>query len=244
VTGNEVGQVNGLAVFDLGDIRFGKPSRITAKAFMGRSGVIDIERESKLSGKLYEKGILILSGYLGYKYAQNRPLALSASICFEQSYEGVDGDSASSTEIYALLSSLSGLPIKQGIAVTGSVSQHGEIQAIGGVNQKIEGFYDICRVAGLTGEQGVMIPRTNVKHLMLRKDVVEAVRAGKFHIFAIDTIDQGIEILTGIPAGDRENGSYPGGTVNFKVEKRLQELVEGLKKFAAPSPDAKRAEPD
>jgi len=244
VTGDEVGQVNGLAVFDLGDIRFGRPSRITAKAFMGRDGVIDIERESKLSGKLYEKGILVLSGYLGYKYAQNRPLALSASICFEQSYEGVDGDSASSTEVYALLSSLSGLPIRQGIAVTGSVSQHGEIQAIGGVNQKIEGFYDICRVAGLTGEQGVMIPRTNVKHLMLRKDVVEAVRAGKFHIFAIDTIDQGIEILTGTSAGDRVNGSYPEGTVNFKVEKRLQELVEGLKKFAAPSPDGKRTEPE
>jgi lon-related putative ATP-dependent protease len=240
VTGEAVGQVNGLAVIDLGDIRFGKPSRITAKTFMGKSGVIDIERESKMSGKIYEKGVLILSGYLGASFAQERPLSLSASICFEQSYEGVDGDSASSTEIYALLSSLANLPIRQGIAVTGSVNQHGMVQPIGGVNQKIEGFFDVCRAKGLTGDQGVMIPSQNVKNLMLRPDVVEAIRQGKFHIYAIQSIDQGIEILTGSPAGEKVNGSYPEGTVKHRVEKRLQEIAEGLKKFAESAPDADR----
>jgi predicted ATP-dependent protease len=232
VTGEAIGQVNGLAVLDLGDIRFGKPSRITVKTFMGKSGVIDIERESKMSGKIYEKGVLILSGYLGACYAQERPLSLTASICFEQSYEGIDGDSASSTELYALLSSLSKAPIRQGIAVTGSVDQHGMIQPIGGVNQKIEGFFDVCRAKGLTGEQGVMIPVQNVKNLMLRRDVVEAVRQGVFHVHSVSTISEGIEILTGVPTGEKEDGAYPEGTINYLVEQRLKQFAEGLKKAA------------
>jgi predicted ATP-dependent protease len=231
VAGETAGQVNGLAVIDLGDIRFGKPSRITAKTYMGRSGVVDIEREAKMSGKIYDKGVLILSGYLGAKYAQNFPLCLGASLCFEQSYEGIDGDSASSTELYALLSSLADIPIRQGIAVTGSVDQNGRIQPIGGVNHKIEGFYDLCRALELTGDQGVMIPVQNVKNLMLRSDVVDAVVAGRFHVYAIETIDQGIEILTGHPAGERINGSYPEGTINHLVEQRLQRFAEGLRKF-------------
>jgi predicted ATP-dependent protease len=232
VTGGAVGQVNGLAVLDLGDIRFGKPSRITVKTFVGKSGVIDIERESKMSGKIYEKGVLILSGYLGACYAQESPLSLSASICFEQSYEGIDGDSASSTELYALLSSLSNVPIKQGTAVTGSVNQHGMIQPIGGVNQKIEGFFDVCKAKGPTGDQGVMIPIQNVKNLMLRQDVVEAVRQGVFHIYAVSSISEGIEILTGIPAGEKVDGIYPEGTINHLAEQRLKRFAEGLKKAA------------
>jgi predicted ATP-dependent protease len=232
VTGEAVGQVNGLAVLDLGDIRFGKPSRITAKTFVGKSGVVDIERESKMSGKIYEKGVLILSGYLGSCFAQERTLSLSASICFEQSYEGIDGDSASSTELYALLSSLSDVPLKQGIAVTGSVNQNGLIQPIGGVNQKIEGFFDVCKAQGLTGDQGVMIPVQNVKNLMLRQDVVEAVGQGKFHIYAVSSISEGIEILTGIPAGEKADGAYPEGTINCMVEQRLKQIAESLKKSA------------
>jgi predicted ATP-dependent protease len=239
IAGETVGQVNGLAVIDLGDIRFGKPSRITAKTYMGRSGVMDIEREAKMSGKIYDKGVLILSGYLGAKYAQNQPLALAASLCFEQSYEGIDGDSASSTELYALLSSLADVPIRQGIAVTGSVDQNGRVQPIGGVNHKIEGFFDLCRTLGLTGDQGVMIPVQNVKNLMLRGDVVDAVSAGRFHVYAIETIDQGIEILTGRPAGERVEGAYPEGTINRMVEQRLRQFAEGLRKFGheGKSPD-------
>ncbi len=231
VDGEAVGQVNGLAVVDLGDIRFGRPSRITAKTYMGKNGVIDIERESKMSGRIYEKGVLILSGYLGAKYAQERPLSLAASLCFEQSYEGIDGDSASSTELYALLSSLSTVPIKQGIAVTGSVNQNGQIQPIGGVNQKIEGFFDLCKARGLTGNQGVMIPVQNVKNLMLRKDLVEAVAAGQFRIYAVSTIDEGIEILTGYPAGVRDDHGFKEGTINYLVEQRLKQFAEGLRKF-------------
>ncbi|MBN2321073.1 MAG: AAA family ATPase [Acidobacteria bacterium] len=231
ITGEAVGQVNGLAVIDLGDIRFGKPSRITAKTYMGRGGVVDIEREAKMSGKIYDKGVLILGGYLGAKYAQDHPLALAASLCFEQSYEGIDGDSASSTELYALLSSLADIPIRQGIAVTGSVDQNGRIQPIGGVNHKIEGFFDLCKTLGLAGDQGVMIPIQNVKNLMLRSDVVDAVAAGQFHIYAVETIDQGIEILTGRPAGERIEGSYPEGTINRQVEQRLRQFAEGLRKF-------------
>jgi predicted ATP-dependent protease len=173
-----------------------------------------------------------LNGYLGAKFAQEMPLSLSASICFEQSYEGVDGDSASSTELYALLSSLSNVPIRQGIAVTGSVNQHGTIQPIGGVNQKIEGFFDVCKAKGLTGEQGVMIPMQNVRHLMLRPDVVQAVAEGRFHLYAVSSIDEGIEVLTGLEAGNRVNGSYPEGTINYLVQKRLREIVEGLQKFS------------
>ncbi len=236
LSGSVVGQVNGLAIYQMGDFSFGKPSRITAKTFLGRSGIINIEREAKLSGKTHDKGVLILSGYLGAKYAQDRPLSLSASLCFEQSYEGIDGDSASSTELYAILSGLSGIPIHQGIAVTGSVNQNGEIQAIGGINHKIEGFFDVCRLKELTGEQGVLIPRSNVRNLMLRRDVVEAVEQGKFRIYAVGSIDEGIEVLTGVPAGPRDSeGHYPASSVNGLVEKQLKEYSERLKLVAAPA---------
>ncbi len=230
--GEVVGQVNGLSVYSLGDISFGKPSRITAKTFLGRGGVINIERESQLSGPIHNKGVMILSGYLGWKYAQDKPLSLSASLCFEQSYEGVDGDSASSTELYAILSSLSEMPIKQNIAVTGSVNQKGEIQPIGGVNQKIEGFFKICQAKGLSGDQGVLIPHQNLRNLMLREEVVEAVRQGQFHIYSARTIDEGIEILTGVSAGDKQkSGTYPKSTVNYLIAKRLKEMAERLKDF-------------
>ncbi len=232
VEGAVLGQVNGLSVYSLGDIAFGKPSRITARTFLGRSGVINIERETQLSGPIHNKGVMILSGYLGWKYAQDKPLSLSASLCFEQSYEGVEGDSASSTELYAIFSSLSGVPIKQGIAVTGSVNQKGEVQPIGGVNEKIEGFFLSCKAKGLTGEQGVMIPHQNVKNLMLREEVVEAVRNNKFHIYSAKTVDEGIGILTGVPAGERqEDGSYPEGTINYLVDKQLRDMAEKLKSF-------------
>ncbi|MDY6917467.1 MAG: AAA family ATPase [Chloroflexota bacterium] len=232
--GEAVGQVNGLSVYALGDVMFGRPSRITAKTFMGRGGVVNIERESQLSGRIHDKGVLILSGYLGSKYAQERPLSLSASLCFEQSYEGVDGDSASSTELYAVLSSLSGVPLKQSIAVTGSVNQMGEIQPIGGVNHKIESFFRVCKARGLTGYQGVMIPGKNLRNLMLQEEVVDAVAQGQFHIYAVKTIDEGIEVLTGVQAGERgDDGSYPEGTVNHLVDKRLREMAEGLKSFGA-----------
>jgi lon-related putative ATP-dependent protease len=228
-----VGQVNGLSVYDMGEYAFGKPSRITAETSMGRAGVINIEREAKLSGRTHDKGVLILEGYFRGKYAQNKPLTMSASICFEQSYGGVDGDSASSTEIYAVLSSLAELPLRQDIAVTGSVNQKGEVQPIGGVNQKIEGFYDVCRARGLTGRQGVMIPHLNVPELVLRKDVVNAVAEGRFHIYPVKTIDEGIELLTGVPAGVAdEKGNYPGKTVSDFVDKKLLTLAEGLKSFA------------
>jgi len=233
VDGEVVGQVNGLAVYSLGDYMFGKPSRITASTSMGRAGIINIEREAELSGSTHNKGMLILGGYLRKKYAQDKPLTISASIAFEQSYGGVDGDSASSTEIYALLSSLSGVPIRQYIAVTGSVNQKGEVQAIGGVNQKIEGFFDCCRVKGLTGKQGVMIPESNVQDLMVRKDVIDAVKKGKFHLYAVKSIDEGIEILTGKEAGEmKPDGTYPKGTINALVNERLKALAEGLKEFA------------
>ena len=232
VDGEVVGQVNGLAVYSLGDYMFGKPSRITAATSMGRSGIINIEREADMSGSTHNKGILILSGYLRKKYAQDKPLTMSASIAFEQSYSGVDGDSASSTEIYALLSSLSEVPIKQYIAVTGSVNQKGEVQPIGGVNQKIEGFYECCKKAGITGQQGVMVPKSNLKDLMLRKDVVKAVKEGIFHIYAVNTIDEGIEILTGKKSGElKADGTYPKGTINALVNDKLRSLAEGLKKF-------------
>jgi len=234
VTGERVGQVNGLTIYEIGDYRFGRPVRITASVSMGRAGIINIERESNLSGRIHDKGVLILAGYLREKYAQDKPLTLSASICFEQSYSGIDGDSASSTELYALLSALSGLPIKQGIAVTGSVNQKGDIQPIGGVNEKIEGFFDVCKAKGLTGEQGVIIPKKNVDDLMLRDDVVEAVKKGLFHIYPVETIDEGIEILTGVKAGKRlKDGKFEPGTVNYLVDKRLREISKGLKKFTS-----------
>jgi len=239
-----VGQVNGLSVYDMGDYAFGKPSRITAKTSMGRAGIINIEREAKLSGKTHDKGVLILEGYFRGKYAQNKPLTVSASICFEQSYGGIDGDSASSTEIYAILSSLADLPLRQDIAVTGSVNQKGEVQPIGGVNHKIEGFYDVCRAKGLTGKQGVMIPSLNIPDLMLRKDVVKAVSEGQFHIYSVTTIDEGISLLTGVPAGERdEKGDYPEHTVNALVDKNLRSLAEGLRDFAEPG-ESEQKSPD
>jgi predicted ATP-dependent protease len=234
VQGAVPGQVNGLSVYSLGDISFGKPSRITAKTFMGRGGVINIERESQLSGPIHNKGVMILSGYLGWKYAQDKPLSLSASLCFEQSYEGVEGDSASSAELYAILSSLSGVPLKQNIAVTGSVNQKGEIQPIGGVNQKIEGFFQVCKAKGLSGDQGVLMPHQNLRNLMLREEVVEAVASGQFHVYAANTIDEGIEVLTDIPAGEkRKDGTYPEGNINFLVDKQLKEMADRLKDFYA-----------
>jgi len=235
-----VGQVNGLAVYQLGDYMFGKPSRITASTSMGRAGIVNIEREADMSGNTHNKGVLILGGYLRKKYAQDKPLTVSASIAFEQSYGSVDGDSASSTEIYALLSSLAGVPIKQAIAVTGSVNQKGEVQAIGGVNQKIEGFYDCCKAKGLSKENGVIIPDSNIKDLMLRKDVVQAVEKGNFHIYAVKNIDQGIEILTGKKAGElKADGTYPKGTINYLVDKKLSDLAEGLKNFGNNEKDKK-----
>jgi len=235
IDGAVIGQVNGLAVYSLGDISFGRPSRITCKTFLGRGGVINIERESQLSGRIHDKGVLILSGYMGWKYAQDKPLSLSASLCFEQSYDGIDGDSASSTELYALLSSLSGVPIKQGIAITGSVNQTGEIQPIGGVNQKIEGFFRVCKAKGLNGEQGVMIPHQNIKNLMLRQEIMDATQQGKFHVYAVSTIDEGIEILTGVEAGILRNGKYPKDSINYEVDKCLKEMAVKLRKFAEPA---------
>lgn len=227
INGEKVGQLNGLTILDFGDYSFGKPTRITASTFVGEEGVINIERETRMSGRIHDKGLLILSGYLGAKYAQKMPLALSASLCFEQLYDGVDGDSASSAELYALLSSLAGLPIKQGLAVTGSVSQKGEIQPIGGVNHKIEGFFYTCRARGLTGDQGVLIPWQNQTNLMLKREIREAIRKGKFHILPVQTIDQGIEILTGVPAGTLSpNGTYPEGSVHGRVIKKLKDYSE------------------
>jgi lon-related putative ATP-dependent protease len=233
--GVAVGQVNGLSVLSLGQFAFGRPSRITARIRLGRGEVVDIEREVALGGPIHSKGVLILAAYLGARYATERPLSLSASLVFEQSYSGVEGDSASSAELYALLSALADLPVRQGLAVTGSVDQRGQVQAIGGVNEKIEGFFDICRAQGLTGEQGVLIPVSNVKHLMLRQDVVAAVATGQFHVYAVETIDQGIELLTGIAAGERDHiGEFPAGSVNQRVEARLVALAEKRLAFGAP----------
>jgi lon-related putative ATP-dependent protease len=233
VEGTKVGQVNGLSVIDLGDIAFGRPSRITASVTVGEEGVIDIEREAKLGGPIHTKGVLILAGYLSAQFAQDKPLSLSARLVFEQSYAGVEGDSASSSELYTLLSALSGLPIRQGIAVTGSVNQKGQVQAIGGANEKIEGFFEICQAKGLNGAQGVIIPATNVRHLMLKPPVVEAVRDGKFHIWPVGTIDEGMEILTGVRAGMRqEDGSFEPESVNQRADTRLRELAETMRDFA------------
>lgn len=231
--GSVVGQVNGLSVYDLGEYSFGRPTRITAKTSMGRAGIINIEREADLSGKTHNKGILILSGYLRSKYAQDKPLTISASICFEQSYSGVDGDSASSSEAYALISSIANLPLRQDIAVTGSINQKGEIQPIGGVNQKIEGFYDVCKAKGLTGTQGVIIPEINIPDLMLREDVVEAIKNKKFHLYSVKNIDQGIEMLIQKKAGERlKNGNFEQGSVNDIVNKKLLEFAVKLKEFS------------
>jgi lon-related putative ATP-dependent protease len=225
--GARVGELNGIAVYDVGDYRFGKPTKITASVAVGRAGIVNIEREADLSGKSHDKGVLILAGYFRARFAQKVPLALSASLAFEQSYSGVEGDSASSTELYALVSALSGLPLRQDVAVTGSVNQKGEIQAIGGVNEKIEGFFDTCRAFGLTGRQGVLIPRANVDDLMLRKDVVAAIAEGKFRIFTISTAEEGIELLTGVAAGlPDEEGEYQPDTVYGLVQKRLAKMAK------------------
>ena len=222
VDGEVVGQVNALAVYQIGSFSFGRPVRITAETFMGKDGVINIERESKLSGSTHDKGVLILSGYMGRTFAQNYPLNLSISITFEQSYSGIDGDSASSTELYAIISSLAGIPIRQEIAVTGSVNQKGQIQAIGGVNQKIEGFFEVCKTNEITGKQGVIIPKANVKNLMLRKEVIDAVKKRQFHVYQVSTVEEGIEILTGMPAGKADkDGNYPEGTVYGAVQQKL-----------------------
>ncbi len=226
-SGREIGQVNGLSVLQLGGFAFGHPSRITAQVRPGKGEIVDIEREVELGGPIHSKGVLILSGFIGGRYARERPLSLSASLVFEQSYGGVEGDSASAAELFALLSAVAEVPLRQSLAVTGSMNQHGRLQAIGGVNEKIEGFFDLCRARGLTGEQGVLIPLANVKHLMLRRDVVEAARAGRFHVYPIDDVDRGMEILTGLPAGERDQrGNYPEGSINHRVESRLARLVE------------------
>jgi len=230
--GERVGQVNGLSVMQLADFSFGHPTRITARVRLGKGEVIDIEREVELGGPIHSKGVLILSGFLGARYAADQPLSLAASLVFEQSYGAVEGDSASSAELYALLSALAGLPIQQSLAVTGSVNQHGEVQAIGGVNEKIEGFFDLCRARGNLDGQGVLIPASNVRHLMLRNDVVDSVQKGQFNVYPVESIDQGIEILTGVAAGERDaSGKFPEGSVNQRVEARLIQLAE--KRLAA-----------
>jgi ATP-dependent Lon protease len=235
--GQVVGQVNGLSVYDMGQFAFGKPTRITAKTSVGRAGVINIEREADMSGPTHNKGVLILGGFMRGKYAQKKPFSLSASIAFEQSYSGVDGDSASSTEVYAILSSLSRLPLRQDIAVTGSINQKGEIQPIGGVNEKIEGFFDVCRAKGLTGSQGVIIPQQNIQNLMLREDVIAAVTAGKFHLYPIKSIDEGMEILSGVEAGlMKEDGTFEEGTLNHLVDQELQRLAASWKAYESTPP--------
>ncbi|MGE5539667.1 MAG: Lon protease family protein [Gemmatimonas sp.] len=232
-TGTATGQVNGLSVLQLGSFTFGRPTRITARVRVGKGEVVDIEREVALGGPLHSKGVLILEGFLRGRYCLDKPLTLAASLVFEQSYGGVEGDSASSTELYALLSALADVPIRQSFAVTGSVNQLGQVQAIGGVNEKIEGFFDICNAKGLTGEQGVLIPASNVRHLMLRPDVVQAARDGRFHIYPVAHIDEGIGLLTGIPAGDRDaSGKFPDGSVNARVEARLSAFAETARAFA------------
>jgi len=232
-TGEAIGQINGLTVLQIGDFTFGRPTRITARARLGTGDVLDIEREVALAGPIHSKGMLIMQGFVGERYGVYDPLSFSANLVFEQSYGGVEGDSASVAETCALLSALGQVPLKQSLAVTGSINQHGYVQTIGGVNEKIEGFFDLCRARGLTGEQGVIIPRSNVKHLMLRQDVVEAVENGQFHVYAISTIDQALELLTGMPAGEPdEEGNYPPDTVNGRVQARLKELAERRLRFS------------
>jgi predicted ATP-dependent protease len=232
LSGACIGQVNGLSVLEIGGYSFGKPVRITATAALGKAGLINIEREANLSGRFHDKGVHIIAGYLRACFAKDKPLSLAASICFEQSYSGVDGDSASSTEIYALLSAMSDLPLRQDIAVTGSMNQRGDIQAIGGVNEKIEGFFDTCRIAGLTGTQGVMIPHANVEDLMLREDVIEAVKDGKFHIWPVARVEEGVELLTGVRAGCRNGaGKFERDSVFGRVDERLREMARTMKEF-------------
>jgi predicted ATP-dependent protease len=230
VTGEVVGQINGLSIMQLGDYMIGRPGRLTCRTFTGRSGVIQIDREAKLTGRIHDKGMMALSGFLGERYGKHEQIQLSATLSFEQLYTELEGDSASSTELYCLLSSLADAPIKQGIAVTGSVDQSGLIQAIGGVSRKIEGFFKTCKLKGLTGDQGVLIPHTNVRHLMLKPEVVEAVENGQFHIWSVKSIDEGIEVLTGIPAGKpNDKGDYPPDTINGRVQARFREIAKALR---------------
>ena len=228
-SGFKVGQLNGLTVLSIGDYSFGKPAKITVNTYTGKNGIVNIEREVEISGPSHSKGVLILTGYLGEMFAQDIPLCLTASICFEQLYNGVDGDSASSTELYALLSSLSNVPINQSIAVTGSVNQKGEIQPIGGVNEKIEGFYHVCKEKGLNGNHGVIIPIQNVVNLSLNDEIVDAVKNKKFHIYAVSTIEEGIEILTGVPAGRRDAlGNFPAGSINYLAYEKLKKYAKSV----------------
>jgi len=230
-SGKKVGQINGLAVIDLGDYSFGKPSRITARTYLGKAGIVNIERETKMSGRIHEKAVMILSSYLWSKYAIKKPISLSASLTFEQLYEMIEGDSATCAELYALLSSIAEIPLKQSIAVTGSMDQKGEVQPVGGINEKIEGFFELCKIRGFDGTHGVIIPRRNVKHLMLKEDIQKAIKDGAFHIYAIDYAEEGLEILTDMPAGELQaDGTYPEGTVNCIVMKKLEEMSELLKK--------------
>jgi predicted ATP-dependent protease len=234
-TGDIVGQVNGLSVVELGGSAFARPSRITARIRLGSGRVLDIEREVELGGPIHSKGVLILAGFLNGRYAPDQPLSLSASIVFEQSYGTVEGDSASSAELYALLSALADVPLKQSIAVTGAINQRGEMQAVGAINEKIEGFFDVCKARGLTGGEGVLIPSANKRHLMLRRDVIDAVAAGHFHIYPVDTIDQGLEILTGMPAGKRDAaGTFPVGTFNERVERQLITFARQARAYKLP----------
>ncbi len=229
--GGKIGQVNGLAVLDQGDYSFGRPSRISARTYVGKAGIVNIERETKMSGKIHEKAIFIIASYLGATYASQKPISLSASITFEQLYDMVEGDSATCAEMYALLSSIAGIPLKQQYAVTGSMDQNGDVQPIGGVNQKVEGFFDLCKARGLDGSHGVIIPSRNVKNLMLKQEIVDAVKDGKFTIHAIEKMEDGLEILTGMPAGTPgEDGTYPENSVNRLVMKRLTEIAEALEK--------------
>jgi predicted ATP-dependent protease len=231
-SGTKVGQVNGLSVLDLGDYTFGQPGRITARVYLGEDGVVNIEREVDMAGPIHNKGLLTLVGYLGGQYAQQTPLSLSASLTFEQNYGGVDGDSASAAELFALLSVLGDTPLRQDIAVTGSINQRGDIQPVGGVTEKIEGFFRVCRDGGLTGTQGVLIPVANIRHLMLDEEVVAAVAAGKFHVWGIETVDEGITLLTGRDAGERDaEGHFPEGTIHHAVQERLHDMAIRLKTF-------------
>ena len=232
--------MNGIAVLNAGDYAFGKPSRITARTFMGDKGIFNIEREVKMSGRIHNKGLMILTNFLGDRFGQSFPITLSASLCFEQLYDEIDGDSATCTEYYALMSSLSGCALDQGIAVTGSMNQRGRVQPIGGVNEKIEGFFGVCKDMGLTGSQGVIIPARNVKNLMLSGEVVDAVKEGRFSIYPINDVDEGLGILTGSEVGTRQaGGAFPDGTVNALASKRLLKLASGLKAFGRPRPKKK-----
>jgi predicted ATP-dependent protease len=239
-SGGAVGRVNGLSVVNLGDFAFGHPSRITSTVTPGQRGVVSLEREVELSGPIHGKGVLILGGYLAHTYGQRQPLGLAANLVFEQTYGQVEGDSASLAELYALLSALAEIPLRQDVAVTGSVNQHGQVQPVGGLNEKIEGFFDVCQARGLTGQQGVLIPAGNCRHLMLRDDVVEAIRAGRFNVWPVDDVNVGLTLLSGRPAGEAKDGQYPRGSFHRAVADRLARYAESLKSMSAPASNGRR----